>query len=123
MRFCLTILVSLKLQDVARNGKVSTQPFSTTMLYPHSIRSSSSIRKQCGSSEGSSSSNQEEEEGRSLTKEGDTENKNDSARYDALLNVKDMKDTNWLLNVDDESHPSLLFDNAFDSPPDLFPPL
>ncbi|KAL1199768.1 hypothetical protein V5N11_013033 [Cardamine amara subsp. amara] len=109
--------------DVARNGKVSTKPFSSTKLYPHSIRSSSSIRKRCDSSEGSSSSNQEEEEGRSLTKEGDTENKKDSARYEALLSVKDVKDTNWLLNVDDESHPSLIFDNAFDSPPDLFPPL
>lgn len=118
--------MSLQIQDVARNGKVGTHAFSSTMLYPHSIRSSSSgLRKPCGSSEGScSSSNHEEEEGRSLTKEGDnTENKNDSARYDALLNVKDVKDTNWLLNIDDESHHSLIFDNAFESPPDLFPPL
>ncbi|CAH2064381.1 unnamed protein product [Thlaspi arvense] len=105
----------------ARNGKVGTNPFSSTMLYPHSIRSSA-IRKRCGSSEGSSSSNQEEEEGKSLTKEGNTE-KNDSARYDALLNVKDVKDTNWLLNLDDESNHSLIFDNAFDSPPEPFSPL
>ncbi|ANM64102.1 mucin-5AC-like protein [Arabidopsis thaliana] len=112
--------------DLARNGKVSTHTFSSPMLYPHSIRSSSSgLRKPCGSSEGScSSSNHEEEDGRSLTKEGNnTENKNDSARYDALLNVKDVKDTNWLLNIDDESPQSLIFDNAFDSPPDLFSPL
>ncbi|CAL9246769.1 unnamed protein product [Arabidopsis halleri] len=112
--------------DVARNGKVSTHTFSSTMLYPHSIRSSSlGLRKPCGSSEGScSSSNHEEEDGRNLTKEGaNTENKKDSARYDALLNVKDVKDTNWLLNIDDESHQSLIFDNAFESPPDLFPPL
>ncbi|EOA24072.1 hypothetical protein CARUB_v10017291mg [Capsella rubella] len=110
--------------DVARNGKVGKHAFSSTTLYPHSIRSSSGLRKQCGSSEGScSSSNHEEEEGRSLAKEGDnTENKNDSARYDAFLNVKDVKDTNWLLNIDDESHHSLIFDNAFDSPPDLFSP-
>ncbi|XP_010426728.1 PREDICTED: uncharacterized protein DDB_G0271670-like [Camelina sativa] len=113
--------------DVTRNGKVGKNAYSSTMLYPHSIRSSSAgLRKQCGSStEGScSSSNHEEEDGRSLTKEGiNTENKNDSARYDALLNVKDVKDTNWLLNIDDESHHSLIFDNAFDSPPDLFSPL
>ncbi|XP_010503852.1 PREDICTED: uncharacterized protein DDB_G0271670-like [Camelina sativa] len=113
--------------DVTRNGKVGKNAYSSTMLYPHSIRSSSAgLRKQCGSStEGScSSSNHEEEDGRSFTKEGiNTENKNDSARYDALLNVKDVKDTNWLLNIDDESHHSLIFDNAFDSPPDLFSPL
>ncbi|XP_024013730.1 putative GPI-anchored protein pfl2 isoform X2 [Eutrema salsugineum] len=109
--------------DVSRNGKVGTNPFLSTMLYPHSIRSSSLRNRYCGSSEGSSSSNnQEEEEGKSLTKEGGTE-KNDSARYDALLNVKDVKDTNWLLNLDDESNHSLIFDNAFDSPPEPFSPL
>jgi len=106
----------------ARNGKGSTNPFSSTMLYPHSIRSSS-LRKRCDSSEGSSSSNHEEEEGKSLTKEGNTENKKDSARYEALLDVKDVKDTNWLLTLDDETNPSLIFDNAFDSPPEPFSPL
>ncbi|VVB05356.1 unnamed protein product [Arabis nemorensis] len=113
--------------DIGRNGKISTNPFSSTMLYPHSIRSSASaLRKPCGS-EGSSSSNSnhEDEEGKSLTKtkEGGNTEKNDSARYDALLMVKDVKDTNWLLNIDDESTQSLMLDNAFDSPPELFPPL
>ncbi|KFK34398.1 hypothetical protein AALP_AA5G139900 [Arabis alpina] len=111
--------------DIGRNGKVSPNPFSSTMLYPHSIRSSSSgLRKRCGS-EGSSSnnSNHEEEDGKSLTKEEGNTDKNDSARYDALLMVKDVKDTNWLLNIDDESTQSLMLDNAFDSPPELFPPL
>uniref|UniRef100_A0A1J3IS90 Mucin-5AC n=1 Tax=Noccaea caerulescens TaxID=107243 RepID=A0A1J3IS90_NOCCA len=106
----------------ARNGKGGTNPFSSTMLYPHSIRSSS-LRKRCGSSEGSSSSNHEEEDGKSLTKEGNTDQKKDSARYEALLDVKDVKDTNWLLNLDDESNPSLIFDNAFESPPEPFSPL
>ncbi|CAA7019312.1 unnamed protein product [Microthlaspi erraticum] len=106
----------------ARNGKGGTNPFSSTMLYPHSIRSSS-LRKRCDSSEGSSSSNHEEEEGKSLTKEGNTDQKKDSARYEALLDVKDVKDTNWLLTLDDETNPSLIFDNAFDSPPEPFSPL
>lgn len=90
------------------------------MLYPQSIKSYS--RKWCGSSEGSSSSNQEEEEGKSLTKEENTE-KSDSARYESLLDVKDVKDTNWLLNLDDESNHSLIFDSVFDSPPEPFSPL
>ncbi|CAA0394057.1 unnamed protein product [Arabidopsis thaliana] len=58
-------------KDLARNSKVSTHMFSSTVLYPHSIISSSlGLRKPCGSSEGScSSSNHEEEDGRSLMKE------------------------------------------------------
>ncbi|KAG7635824.1 hypothetical protein ISN45_At02g003160 [Arabidopsis thaliana x Arabidopsis arenosa] len=58
-------------KDLARNSKVSTHMFSSTMLYPHNIISSSlGLRKPCGSSEGScSSSNHEEEDGRSLMKE------------------------------------------------------
>ncbi|KAJ4890155.1 Uncharacterized protein Rs2_29903 [Raphanus sativus] len=102
----------------ARKGKAN--PFLGTMLYPQSIKSYS--RKWCGSSEGSSSSNQEEEEGKSLTKEENTE-KSDSARYESLLDVKDVKDTNWLLNLDDESNHSLIFDSVFDSPPEPFSPL
>ncbi|KAG5385854.1 hypothetical protein IGI04_037324 [Brassica rapa subsp. trilocularis] len=102
----------------ARKGKAN--PFLGTMLYPQSIKSYS--RKWCGSSEVSSSSNQEEEEGKSLTKEENTE-KSDSARYESLLDVKDVKDTNWLLNLDDESNHSLIFDSVFDSPPEPFSPL
>ena len=90
------------------------------MLYPQSIKSYS--RKWCGSSEGSSSSNQEEDKGKSLMKEENTE-KSDSARYESLLDVKDVKDTNWLLNLDDESNHSLIFDSVFDSPPEPFSPL
>ncbi|XP_013600847.1 PREDICTED: mucin-5AC [Brassica oleracea var. oleracea] len=103
----------------ARKGKAN-YPFSGTMLYPQSIKSYS--RKWCGSSEGSSSSNQEEDEGKSLMKEENTE-KSDSARYESLLDVKDVKDTNWLLNLDDESNHSLIFDSVFDSPPEPFSPL
>ncbi|KAG2329327.1 hypothetical protein Bca52824_000507 [Brassica carinata] len=88
-----------------------------TMLYPQSIKSYA--RKWCGSSEGSSSSNQEEDEGKSLMKEENTK-KSDSARYESLLDVKDVKDTNWLLNLDDESNHSLIFDSVFDSPPEPF---
>ncbi|KAJ0253600.1 Mucin-5AC-like protein [Hirschfeldia incana] len=102
----------------ARKGKAN--PFLGTMLYPQSIKSYS--RKWCGSSEGSSSSNQEEDEGKSLMKEENTE-KSDSARYESLLDVKDVKDTNWLLNLDDESNHSLIFDSVFDSPPEPFSPL
>ncbi|CAH8364475.1 unnamed protein product [Eruca vesicaria subsp. sativa] len=102
----------------ARKGKAN--PFLGTMLYPQSIKSTS--RKWCGSSEGSSSSNQEEDEGKSLMKEEDIE-KSDSARYESLLDVKDVKETNWLLNLDDESNHSLIFDNVFDSPPEPFSPL
>ncbi|KAF2617030.1 hypothetical protein F2Q68_00041401 [Brassica cretica] len=102
----------------ARKGKAN--PFLGTMLYPQSIKSYS--RKWCGSSEGSSSSNQEEDEGKSLMKEENTE-KSDSARYESFLDVKDVKDTNWLLNLDDESNHSLIFDSVFDSPPEPFSPL
>ncbi|CAN8254735.1 unnamed protein product [Cochlearia groenlandica] len=109
--------------DASRNAKTSKNLFPSTMLYPQSIR-----RKRC-SSEGSNSSNnheEEEEEGKSLTKEENTEKKNDhSARYDEILDVKDVKDTNWLLNLDDEANQSssLIFDNVFDSPPEPFSPL
>ncbi|KAL0714123.1 hypothetical protein Bca4012_021102 [Brassica carinata] len=102
----------------ARKGKAN--PFLGTMLYPQSIKSYA--RKWCGSSEGSSSSNQEEDEGKSLMKEENTK-KSDSARYESLLDVKDVKDTNWLLNLDDESNHSLIFDSVFDSPPEPFSPL
>ncbi|KAF8099805.1 hypothetical protein N665_0237s0057 [Sinapis alba] len=102
----------------ARKGKAN--PFLGTTLYPQSIKSYS--RKWCGSSEGSSSSNQEEDEGKSLMKEENAE-KSDSARYESLLDVNDVKDTNWLLNLDDESNHSLIFDSVFDSPPEPFSPL
>ena len=64
MMFCLTIIVSLQMQDLARNSKVSTHMFSSI----------------CGSSEDScSNNNHEEEDGRNLMKEqNNTENKNDS---------------------------------------------
>lgn len=46
-----------------------------------------------------------------------------SYRYDAVLMKDDVKNTSWLLSVDDKSDQGSLFDHRFEPPPELFDPL
>ncbi|KAL5711518.1 hypothetical protein ACHQM5_021963 [Ranunculus cassubicifolius] len=47
----------------------------------------------------------------------------ESSRYDSILLKEDIKNTNWLMNVDDKSDQGSIFDHRFESLPEPFDPL
>ncbi|XP_010529942.1 PREDICTED: cell wall protein RBR3 [Tarenaya hassleriana] len=122
-----SLQTALKYMDI-QNGNVGRRPFSSTKLYPHSIKSSAAASKgQSGAENRDKCSTCGGDEGMiSLLAKVGKGDRYDSARYETLLFGKDVKDTNWLLSIDEpssDSDQSLLFDNGFEPPPEPFPPL